>query len=58
MTRNQQIMVAVAEATMASLLVYQGVRTKSYFPYLPALYLLYGAYLNTQGRVQLLPNKE
>lgn len=67
MTRNQQLMVMSAEAVMALGLIHIGY--KSYrdkgtddwstlvLTYGSALYLAYGAYLNYQGRIELLPGE-
>lgn len=67
MTRPQQIALAVAELGMASALAYTGFKVyqRNKFGDIPSLlvtygasaYLLYGAYINAQGRLQLLPKK-
>ena len=64
MTRNQQLMVMGAEALMALGLMHLGYKTyrEKGFDDLPTLvlsygagvYLAYGAYLNYNGRVQIL----
>jgi len=49
--------VALAEALMAAGLVYathDSTMTKKSIAYITAAYLLYGSYLNTQGRIKLL----
>ena len=67
MTRNQQLMVMSAEIAMSLALMYTGF--KSYqqkgfedkitliATYGGGIYLAYGAYLNYQGRIQLLPGE-
>jgi len=49
--------VALAEALMAGGLIYashDSTVTKKSIAYITAAYLLYGSYLNTQGRIKLL----
>ena len=65
MTRNQQLMVMSAEIAMSLGLMYTGFKiyqTSGFdnklgllATYGGGLYLAYGAYLNYQGRIQLLP---
>ena len=65
MTRNQQLMVAGAETLMALALMYKGFQIYQQqgfedklgllVTYGAGAYLGYGAYLNYQGRIKLLP---
>lgn len=65
MSRNVQLMVMSAEILMAGSLIYTGFKMYQRdglsnkiglaATYSAGLYLAYGAYLNSQGRIALLP---
>ena len=67
MTRPQQIGLAIAELAMAGALTYTGYKVykRNKFGDIPSLlvtygasaYLIFGAYINAQGRLQYLPKK-
>lgn len=67
MTRNQQLMVMSAELLMSAGLIYKGYQVYQekglddkvalLVHYSAGLYLAYGAYLNYQGRINLLPGE-
>jgi hypothetical protein len=67
MTRNQQLMVMSAEIAMSMGLMYTGFKTYQAkgledklslaVLYGAGAYLAYGAYLNYQGRIDLLPGE-
>lgn len=67
MTRSQQIALAIAELGMAGALAYTGFKvykrhkfddvSSLLITYGASAYLLFGAYVNVQGRLQYLPKK-
>ena len=67
MTRNQQLAVMTAELLMSGTLMYTGFQIYQkdgldnklglIATYGAGLYLAYGAYLNYQGRIDLLPGE-